>query len=126
MIASPWLLVGAGSALGGLGRFAVYLLLARLGADTFPWGTVAVNVAGSFAIGWLAAASPPTSMESRYFLMTGVCGGFTTFSTFSLDAMNMLRAGESGKALAYVAMQLGLCLGGVWLGHAAARGSGPG
>ncbi len=116
-----WLLVGAGSALGGVGRFAVYLLLARLGADTFPWGTVVVNFAGSTFIGWLAAASPPDSMASRYFLMTGVCGGFTTFSTFSLDAMNMLRAGEQAKALAYIGTQLVLCLAGVWLGHAARR-----
>jgi CrcB protein len=117
----PWLLVGAGSALGGIARLAVYLILARIGADTFPWGTVAVNVAGSILIGWLAVALPHTASDARYFLMTGVCGGFTTFSTFSLDTLNMLRAGESGKALAYMGLQLLLCLAGVWIGYAAAR-----
>jgi CrcB protein len=111
------MLVGAGSALGGVARLAVYTVATKLGMDTFPWGTLAVNVAGSGVIGWLAAASPPTSVEWRYFLMTGVCGGFTTFSTFSLDVMNMLRAGESAKALAYVAMQMVACLGAVWVGH---------
>ncbi|MEZ5354840.1 MAG: fluoride efflux transporter CrcB [Bryobacteraceae bacterium] len=116
----PWLLVAAGSALGGVGRLAIYLLLTRLGADSFPWGTVVVNLLGSGVIGWFAGTSPPTSMEARYFVMTGICGGFTTFSTFSLDTLNMLRAGEAGKAIAYVALQLGLCLAGVWLGHAAA------
>ncbi|MEZ5399735.1 MAG: fluoride efflux transporter CrcB [Bryobacteraceae bacterium] len=118
---TPWLLVGAGSAAGGAARYAVYLVLAKLGAGTFPWGTVAVNLAGSFLIGWFAHLSPPAEMESRLLVMTGFCGGFTTFSTFSLDLLNMLRAGEAGKAFAYLALQLGLCLGAVWLGWLAAR-----
>jgi CrcB protein len=116
----PMLLVAAGSALGGVARFAIYQSMTRLGLEGFPWGTVAVNVIGSAVIGFMAGTAPPSDVETRYFVMTGVCGGFTTFSTFSLDTLNMLRGGEWAKAAAYIAAQLGLCLAAVWLGWAAA------
>jgi CrcB protein len=81
---------------------------------------LAENEVGSAAIGWFAAISPPASFDARLFAMTGVCGGFTTFSTLSLDLLNMLRGGEWGKALAYVTAQFGLCMAAVWLGWMAA------
>jgi CrcB protein len=117
---APLLLVGVGSALGGMARYAVYLWMARPGMESFPWATVIVNVIGSAVIGWFAGASPAASPDTRLFVMTGLCGGFTTFSAFSLDAFSLLRGGEWWKALAYVAAQMTLCAGSVWLGWMAA------
>lgn len=113
------LLVAIGSALGGSARFGVYQLAAALGVVEFPWGTLAVNVAGSFVIGWFGAATPVESIGARQFVMTGICGGFTTFSAFSLDTLGMLRNGEIAKAALNIGGQMALCLAAVWAGHAA-------
>jgi fluoride exporter len=107
-----YLLVAVGSALGGAARFATYSLMAR--ATGFPWGTLAVNYVGSFVIGWVAASQP--SQATRLLWMTGVCGGFTTFSAFSLDAISLARDGQAPKAFAYVAASLVGCLAATWLG----------
>jgi fluoride exporter len=108
-----YLLVAAGSALGGVARFATYSLMARV--TGFPWGTLAVNYVGSFIIGWVAATQP--SPSTRLLWMTGICGGFTTFSAFSLDAVSLVRDGQAPKAAAYVAASLIGCLFATWLGY---------
>ena len=105
-------LVALGSAVGGAARYAAYALMAR--ASGFPWGTLAVNYVGSFVIGWVAATGPSQTM--RLLLMTGICGGFTTFSAFSLDTISMMRDGLTGRALAYIAASLAGCLAATWLG----------
>lgn len=110
--------VAAGSALGGLLRFALAGWLTRATGDGFPWGTLAVNVAGCALIGVLAVLCPPETrgFPWRLFLLPGFCGGFTTFSAFGLDAYGLWR-GESGeKALIYVLFTVTLCLLAVWGG----------
>lgn len=118
-----YLWIGLGSGLGGAARYAATGVIARLLGATFPWGTLAVNVAGSAVIGWLAAMTTPEGRvlappAARQFLMVGLCGGFTTFSTFSLETLRLLHDGQFAKALANVGASLLLCLAGVWLGYA--------
>lgn len=117
--------IGLGSALGGMARYWCTVAMARMAGDTFPWGTLTVNVLGCCIIGLFAAlAAPPGRLlvpsSARLFVMTGICGGFTTFSTFGLDTLNLARSGEWGKALGNAAASMILCLLGVWLGHVAA------
>jgi CrcB protein len=109
---SPYLLVAAGGALGSVLRYATYVLMA--GLSGFPWGTLAVNFIGSFLIGWFAATGP--SPNTRLLVMTGICGGFTTFSAFSLDTVSLMRDGQPAKALLYVAASVIGCLAATWLG----------
>ncbi len=124
---NQWLLglwVAAGSALGGLLRFAVSGLVARVVGETFPFGTLAVNVSGSFLIGLVAALSAPegrwmVAPEIRLFLMLGVFGGFTTFSSFSLQTLTLVQDGEWAAALLNVVGSVALCLIAVWIGWAA-------
>jgi CrcB protein len=122
-----WLytVVGLGSALGGVGRFWLSgVVAARLG-QTFPWGTLLVNVTGSFVIGLLGAFAGtddrPGNAWLMSFLMAGVCGGYTTFSAFSLQTLALLREGRWLLAGANVAASVLLCLLGVWLGHLAGQ-----
>ena len=111
--------VAFGGALGSVARFGISELMMRwLGAD-FPWGTLVVNVVGSFVIGYFAAGAiawdlPP---QSRGFFMVGVCGGFTTFSSFSLQTFHLLRDGHGVAAGVNVLLSLLLCFLAVWLGH---------
>ena len=115
------LMVGLGSALGGMARYGCSLWLARRLGETFPWGTFFVNVTGSFVIGFfftLTAAGgrllvPP---DWRVFVTVGVCGGYTTFSSFSLQTLALVRAGEWLYAGLNVFGSLALCLVAVWLG----------
>ena len=104
---NAFILVFLGAGLGGMARHAVNLGCARWCGVEFPWGTLAVNVAGSFImgalVGWLAfRADQSWSQHVRLFLATGVLGGFTTFSAFSLDAMLLWERGEALSAAAYV------------------------
>lgn len=103
------LAVAAGSALGGVARFAVGHAAGRWLGLGFPWGTLAVNVAGSALIGYLAANLGPQPSAARWFWMTGICGGFTTFSAFSLETISYIRQGDTGRAALYVAASLVLC-----------------
>ena len=119
-----WVLVGAGGALGSIARHGLNRVVHQATlASTFPLGIFLVNVIGSAAIGVLAGivASGRTTMsvEVRTFLIVGFLGGFTTFSSFSLDTLTLMRAGHSGQALWNVAGQVGLSLIGVWLGFGA-------
>ena len=120
-----YLWVALGGALGSAARYASSTASARWLGAGFPYGTLFVNVAGSFAIGLLAAlvaadGRPLLGTDARTFLVVGVLGGFTTFSAFSLETLELARSGALGAAVANVALSLVLCLLGAWLGFAAA------
>ena len=112
--------VAAGSVLGGVARYLVSLVI--LSGSPLPWATLFVNVTGSFIIGFYAALSGPdgrllAGAPQRQFVMTGFCGGYTTFSTFSLETFGLLQAGDVRTALANIAISVGASLLAVWLGH---------
>lgn len=114
--------IAVGAALGGVARYWCYGAAARLGAELFPWGTLFVNVAGSALIGFFAALTGAEGRllvrpEIRMFTMAGFCGGFTTFSTFSLETLRLLQEREWFYAALNIAGSLLLCLLGVWTGH---------
>jgi CrcB protein len=118
----PYLWVALGSALGGVARFWCSGLAARLFGESFPWGTLIVNVVGSFIIGVFAALSATEGPflirpEIRIFVMVGLCGGFTTFSSFSLQTFSLWREGEWFWAGANGVLSFVLCLAAVWIGH---------
>jgi CrcB protein len=120
MITYLWIAIG--SALGGAARYGVTLWAARAWGETFPWGTLVINILGSFVIGLffnltMADGPLPASANVRLFVMSGLCGGFTTFSAFSLQALLLLRDGEWLPALAYMVGSVVLCLAAVLLGH---------
>ena len=106
------LLVGAGGALGSIARYAVSLLFAHF-AICSHWATMLVNVVGSLLIGFFI---PLFSSGAHLFAVVGLCGGFTTFSTFSLQAVQLFQAGERASAVAYVAASLMLSVLMVLLG----------
>jgi fluoride exporter len=120
-----YLWIGLGSALGGMGRYWLSGMIAGRVGETFPWGTLVVNVTGSFLIGFIATLTSPEGRmlikpSGRQFLMTGICGGYTTFSSFSLQTLNLLRDGDWFRAGANTALSVGLCLIAVALGHLSA------
>lgn len=120
-----YLWVALGGALGSVARYAVSLGATRWLGAAFPWGTLLVNVAGSFAIGLLAAlvtsdGRPALGSDARAFVMIGILGGFTTFSSFSLETLTLARNGALGAAAANAGLSLALCLAAVWLGFGAA------
>ena len=113
------LAVALGGAVGSVARYLMMGWVARLAGTGFPWGTLAVNLAGAVAMGALVEAAGgrwAPSPEVRALLTVGVLGGFTTFSTFSLDAAQLLQRGDTGLALAYVLASVVLCVGGLFLG----------
>jgi CrcB protein len=118
-------LIGLGGGLGTMARFWFSGLVARHFGETFPWGTLLVNVSGSLVIGFFATS---TSTEGRWlvapayreFFMLGVCGGYTTFSSFSLQTLGLMQEGEWFRAGANAVGSVVLCLAAVWLGHVAA------
>jgi fluoride exporter len=121
-----YLWIGLGSALGGMFRFALANFVAHQWGETFPWGTLVVNVTGSLLIGFVASLATPDGRvlfgtSSRAFLMTGVLGGFTTFSSFSLQNLALLRDGDWWRAGANIIASVVLCLAAVGLGHLAAN-----
>lgn len=119
-----FLFVGAGGAIGAMARHAVNLLAARLAGGDFPWGTLAVNVTGSFLMGLLAglfALVWSAPQDLRLFLTTGILGGFTTFSAFSLDVSLLWERGEGSHALAYAAGSVMLSVFALFSGLALGR-----
>lgn len=99
----PILCVAAGGALGALLRYGVVQLMMVLNPTSFPLGTMLVNIAGSFAIGLVMSRYLQADSEAaRLFFVTGVLGGFTTFSAFSWDALQLLQRGQLGLLVAYV------------------------
>jgi CrcB protein len=120
-----YLWVALGGALGSAARYACTLAASRWLGTAFPWGTLLVNVAGSFAIGLLATlvatdGRSALGADARAFVLVGILGGFTTFSSFSLDTLSLARGGALGAAAANVALSVALCLAGVWLGFLSA------
>jgi CrcB protein len=119
-----WFLVGAGGALGSLLRFFLQGQIQVAAGGRFPWGTLGVNLIGSAAIGALAAWLEKTSLPVqplRAFLIVGILGGFTTFSSFALENLNLLRAGEGRLALLYLAASNVLGIGAAALCFFAAK-----
>jgi len=118
---APYLWVVLESALGGLLRFAISRF--TLGWDSsLPWGTISINVLGSFLIGFfgtltLAGSRYEASENIRLFVMVGICGGFTTFSSFSLQTFDLARSWAFGRALLNIGLSVILCLAAVAIGH---------
>jgi CrcB protein len=118
---ATWLAVAAGGALGSVARFWLTVVMAQLTGLRFPWGTLLINVLGSVVIGWVAALTlTPERIgihpDLRIFLMVGICGGFTTFSAFSLQTLELLQNGNAWPAAGYVVGSVLFCVGAVWCG----------
>ena len=125
-----WIFIGGG--LGSLARWGFSGWVANTIGQTFPWGTLLVNISGSFVIGLFATVTGPDGRwlaptTFREFFMLGVCGGYTTFSSFSLQTLTLAEDGQWFKAGANCVLSVALCLIGVWFGHllASAINSGP-
>jgi CrcB protein len=119
---STALVVALGSALGGVARVWGTVLVTRVAGDALPWGTLAVNLLGSLLIGLVAGLSGPEGRWmahplTKQFFLLGLFGGFTTFSAFSLQTVNLLRDGDVAKAAVYVGASAALCVLAAWLGH---------
>jgi CrcB protein len=115
-----WVLLGG--ALGTGARYWLSGVVARLFGETFPWGTLLVNVSGSLIIGFFATLTGPdgrmfVGTNARQFVMIGLCGGYTTFSSFSLQTLNLMQDGEWLGAGANIVLSVVLCLLAVWAGH---------
>lgn len=118
-----WIILGG--AIGTLARYGLNnFVTAHLGGH-FPWGTLVINITGSFAIGFFATLTGPDGKYvvgpgGKLFFMTGICGGYTTFSAFSLQTLELARGGEWLRVGSYVVSSVVLALFAVWLGHVAA------
>ena len=121
-----FLLVGAGGSIGAMSRYGLSLLVGRLWPMSFPLATLLVNVLGSLAmgvfIGLMARFLPAWQNEARLFVAVGVLGGFTTFSSFSLDTIVLIERGNLLMAGAYVLLSVVVCLVGLYLGLLVTRG----
>jgi CrcB protein len=120
-----YILVAIGGALGSVLRFILANFCNVQVGGTFPWGILIVNVTGSFLIGFLFSITEPggrwfASPATRDILMVGICGGYTTFSSFSLNTLNLARDGDWLRAGGNILGSVAFCLAAVWLGHAAA------
>ena len=123
MLAYVW--VALGGALGTTARYWLSGVVARSIGETFPWGTLVINVSGSFVIGFFAALTGPdgrwfVGSNARQFVMIGICGGYTTFSSFSLQTLSLANDGEWLRAGANIGLSVALCLIAVSVGVALA------
>jgi len=121
MALQMYLAVAAGGALGTVARFFLSGVVANAFGETFPWGTLIINVTGSFVIGFFGTLTGPdgrvmVSGTIRQLVMVGICGGYTTFSSFSLQTLNLVEDGEWLYASGNVIGSVVLCLAFVWLG----------
>jgi fluoride exporter len=116
-----YLLIAIGGAIGSVARYICATWVDSLSSSTLSWGTIAVNVAGSGLIGAFAAMGVdhrwPLSADAKSFLMVGLLGGFTTFSSFSLKTLDLMRASQWWQAGANVMLSVTLCLASVALGY---------
>jgi len=116
--------IAAGGAIGTLARYGINLMVTAWLGEAMPWGTIGINVSGSFLIGLFAALTEPGGRwmvppDIRLFVLVGLCGGYTTFSSFSLQTLALFQAGEPGRAIANVLLSVLFCLLSVWLGYMA-------
>lgn len=114
-------LVGIGGALGSIVRFSIAHLISTSVSSSFPWSTITVNILGSLCAGILFAyiiQHPQTAPFVHLLCITGFCGGFTTFSTFTADNFNLLQSGSVGTALFYMMLSMASCLLAFWVGYA--------
>ena len=123
MISYLW--IGFGGALGSMARYGCSSLIAAWFGQTFPLGTLVINVLGSFIIGFFATLTGPdgrvlVSGDFRQFVMVGICGGYTTFSSFSLQTLTLAQDGEFFRAGLNIGASVMLCVFAVWLGFVAA------
>jgi CrcB protein len=110
-----WIAVAVGGAMGSMARFWLAGAMTALTGPRFPWGTLLINVVGSFVIGLVAGITlTPARVgmhpDIRIFLMTGICGGFTTFSAFSLQTLELLQTGDAVPAFGYAIGSVTLCV----------------
>jgi len=123
---NPYLLVAVGGALGSMARYGTGVLVGKAWTASFPLATMLINIAGSLAmglfIGWLARTTPSWQADARLFVAVGIFGGFTTFSSFSLDTISMLERGEIGQALLYVLASVIIGIGALYGGLVVMRG----
>jgi fluoride exporter len=117
-----YIFVMLGGALGTGARFWVSGVIAERAGELFPLGTLVVNISGSFVVGFFAGFTGSEgplliSPQFRQFFMIGLCGGYTTFSSFSLQTLDLARDGDWLKALLNIGLSLGCCLAAVWLGR---------
>lgn len=117
-----YLWVSVGGAIGSAARFWISGIVAERFGQTFPFGTLIVNVTGSFIIGLFAGLTQPegrwlVSPSFREFFMIGICGGYTTFSSFSLQTLALAQDGEWFRAAGNAIASFSLCLLAVWIGH---------
>jgi CrcB protein len=123
---NPYLLVAVGGALGSVARYGFGVLVGTAWKSSFPLGTLLVNIIGSLAmglfIGWLVRTTPSWQADGRLFVAVGIFGGFTTFSSFSLDAIAMLERGEVGQAALYVLISVLLGIAALYAGLLLLRG----
>jgi fluoride exporter len=124
MMTYIWIAIG--SALGGVARHWCTLVATAWFGARFPWGTLFINILGSFVIGFVFAITAPggrfeeAPLDARLFVMTGICGGYTTFSAFSLQTLSLFQEGAWARGGAYIAASVLLCLFAVWAGYALA------
>ena len=116
---TTYLWVALGGALGSAGRHWVSTLAVTRWGNAFPWGTLFINVTGSLLIGVFAGCNSGwlAGENTRKFLMIGICGGFTTFSAFSLQTLELAQKGEWSRAGLYILASVALCILGVWGGY---------
>ena len=126
-VAALYAMVILGTMIGGVLRALASTAILEHTAHGFPWGTLFVNVTGSFVIGFYATLTGPDGRlfagpTQRQFVMTGICGGYTTFSMFSLETFRLLQEGNLPAAAINVGVSIATWLAAVWLGHWAAMG----
>lgn len=121
-----YFLVAVGGAIGSVFRYWLSSLIANWVGQTFPWGTLVINITGSFAIVFFATLTAPGARlfvpgEWRQFFMVGICGGYTTFSSFSMQTLVLAQGGEWFHASMNIVLSVVLCLVGAWLGAVGAN-----
>jgi CrcB protein len=127
VLMQAFLLVGVGGGLGSMARYGFGILAGKMWPMSFPLGTLLINIFGSLVmgifIGFLAGTTPTWQPEARIFVAVGVLGGFTTFSSFSLDTIVLIERGDIAQAVLYVLLSVAISLLGLYLGLLAMRGS---
>ena len=117
------LMVGIGGFAGSILRYKIGTFVSAKTTTSFPWGTFCVNMIGAFLIGLLISSTLKSQQAAMLLLVTGFCGGFTTFSTFALENLKLLQSGQWSTFLAYILFSLvggiGLCFGGYFIGNKA-------